>query len=66
MNNQKTLDIDGVLINRNGLTKEAMQEWVNFFLEKGIQMYKAPVLEEIKRGRRLFQNTKYSDRRLAQ
>jgi len=35
---QKTLDIDGVLINRNGLTKEAMQEWVNFFLDKGIQM----------------------------
>ena len=60
---QKTLDIDGVLINRNGLTKEAMQEWVNFFLEKGIQMYKAPVLEEIKEGGDYFkiQNIQIED-----
>ena len=60
---QKTLDIDGVLINRNGLTKEAMQEWVNFFLEKAIQMYKAPVLEEIKEGGDYFkiQNIQIED-----
>ena len=60
---QKTLDIDGVLINRNGLTKEAMQEWVNFFLEKGVQMYKAPVLEEIKEGGDYFkiQNIQIED-----
>ena len=60
---QKTLDIDGVLINRNGLTKEAMQEWVNFFLEKGIQMYKAPVLEEIREGGDYFkiQNIQIED-----
>jgi len=60
---QKTLDIDGVLINRNGLNKEAMQEWVNFFLEKGIQMYKAPVLEEIKEGGDYFkiQNIQIED-----
>ena len=60
---QKTLDIDGVLINRNGLNKEAMQEWVNFFLEKGIQMYKAPVLEEIREGGDYFkiQNIQIED-----
>ena len=60
---QKTLDIDGVLINRNGLTKEAMQEWVNFFLKKGIQMYKAPVLEEIREGGDYFkiQNIQIED-----
>ena len=60
---QKTLDIDGVLINRNGLTKEAMQDWVNFFLEKGIQMYKAPVLEEIREGGDYFkiQNIQIED-----
>lgn len=60
---QETLDLDGVLINRGGLTKEEMQDWMNFFLERGLEMYKAPLLEELKEGEDKFriQNIQIED-----
>lgn len=44
---QKPKEIRGVLINKNALSKEELIEWTNLFLEKGLQIYKAPIVEEL-------------------
>lgn len=45
---EKTEDIDGVLINRNQLTKEEMTDWVNMFLSKNLQVFKAPTVQKVR------------------
>lgn len=40
-------EIKGVLINKNALSKEELTRWTNFFLENGLQVYKAMLVEEL-------------------
>lgn len=56
-------DIDGVLINRSGLSKDEMKDWINLFLEKNLQVYKAPLMEELDSGKESFhiQNVQIED-----
>lgn len=39
--------IKGVLINKSALSKEELIEWSNLFFKKGLQIYKAPIVEEL-------------------
>lgn len=48
--NKSDLDIDGVLIIKELLTREELNEWVNLFLEKGIKIFKAPSLQKFRQG----------------
>lgn len=48
-NNTKfDLVIDGVLLIKEAMTKEEMNSWVNLFLEKDLQVYKAPEPQKLK------------------
>ena len=48
-NNTKfDLAIDGVLLIKEAMTKEEMNSWVTLFLEKDLQVYKAPELQKLK------------------
>ena len=42
------LAIDGVLLIKEAMTKEEMNSWVTLFLEKDLQVYKAPELQKLK------------------
>lgn len=42
------LSIDGVLLMKETMTKEEMNSWVNLFLEKDLQIFKSPSLQELK------------------
>ena len=42
------LEADGVLINKNHLSKEEMTFWVNVCLEKGLQILKTPALQKLR------------------
>lgn len=42
------LAIDGVLVIKDALTKDEMNDWVTLFLEKDISIYKAPSLQKLK------------------
>lgn len=46
--NKEELGIDGVLINKNVLSKEEMSTWVNFFLEKDLRVFKAPAVQKLR------------------
>lgn len=45
---KEVLNIDGILINQNRMTKEEMTYWVNLFLEKNIQIFKAPSVQKLR------------------
>lgn len=45
---KEDLRVDGVLLMKELLTKEEMNLWVNLFLEKDIQIFKAPSLQELR------------------
>lgn len=47
-NSKEDLMIDGVLLLQELLTKEEMNCWVTFFLEKDLQIFKAPSLQKLK------------------
>lgn len=42
------LRIEGVIIIKESLTKEEMNEWVNIFLEKNLRIYKAPSVQKLR------------------
>lgn len=42
------LGIDGVLIIKEMMTKEEMNDWVNQFLEKDLQVFKAPSVQKLR------------------
>ena len=42
------LEADGVLINKNHLSKEEMTFWVNVCLDKGLQILKTPALQKLR------------------
>ena len=44
------LNIDGVLIIKELLTREELNAWVNLFLEKGIKIFKSPSLQKFRQG----------------
>lgn len=46
--NKEELGIDGVLINKNVLSKEEISTWVNFFLEKDLRVFKAPAVQKLR------------------
>lgn len=50
---KEKLNIDGVIFIRENLTKEQTNYWVNFFLEKDIQVFKAPTVQKL-RGNETF------------
>ena len=45
---KEDLAIDGIIIIKEILSKEEMQEWVNLFLEKNIPVFKSPDLKKLK------------------
>lgn len=47
-NNKQDLRIEGVLLLQEFLTKEEMNFWVTLFLEKDLQVFKAPSLQKLK------------------
>lgn len=49
--NKQQLGIDGVLLIRELLSKEELDEWVNILLEKDIEIFQAPVVEEFSNKR---------------
>ncbi|MEC5156968.1 polysaccharide biosynthesis protein [Chryseobacterium sp. MP_3.2] len=42
------LALDGVLIVKEAMTKEEMNSWVNLFLEKDLEVFKAPSLQKLR------------------
>lgn len=42
------LNIHGVLINKNNFSKEELNQWVNFFLERGLMILKTPSLQKLR------------------
>lgn len=49
--NKEQLAVDGVLLIRELLTKEELDEWVNILLEKDIEIFQAPIVEEFSNDR---------------
>ncbi|KMQ71123.1 polysaccharide biosynthesis protein [Chryseobacterium koreense] len=47
-NTKEDLIIDGVLLVKEIMTKEEMNSWVNLFLEKDLQVFKAPLLQKVR------------------
>jgi len=45
---KQALVIDGILLMKEMLTKEEMNSWVNLFLEKDLQIFKAPTLQKLR------------------
>lgn len=43
---KKQLDVDGVLIIKETLKKEELNEWVNLFLHKGLEVFQAPTIKD--------------------
>ena len=48
---KEQLGIDGVLLIREILDKEELDEWVNILLEKDIEIFQAPIVEEFSNDR---------------
>ena len=47
-NAKETLSLDGILIVKEMLSKDEMNSWVNLFLEKDLQVFKAPSLQKLR------------------
>ena len=47
-NSKQDLDIDGVLIIQEMMSKEEMNNWVNLFLERDFQVFKAPTVQKLR------------------
>lgn len=47
-NSKEILMIDGILVLQELLGKDEMNNWVNLFLEKDLQIFKAPSLQKLK------------------
>lgn len=45
-NSKEQLGVDGVLLLRETLEKKELERWVNILLEKGIEIFQAPMVEE--------------------
>lgn len=45
---KQELGIQGVLVNKNILSKEEMDSWVNLFLEKGLLILKTPSMQKLR------------------
>ena len=45
---REELEADGVLINKNKLSKDEMTFWVNICLDKGLQLFKTPALQKLR------------------
>lgn len=45
---KESLGIEGVIIVRETMTRDEMNEWVNLFLEKGLQILKAPSVQKVR------------------
>ncbi|TXF77548.1 polysaccharide biosynthesis protein [Chryseobacterium sp.] len=48
LSNKIDLALDGVLIIKEMMTKEEMNAWVNLFLEKDLQIFKAPSVQKLR------------------
>lgn len=48
---KEQLGVDGVLLLRERLEKAELEEWVNLFLEKDIEIFQAPIVEEFSNKR---------------
>ena len=46
-NDKEDLALDGVLIIKEMMSKEEMNSWVNLFLEKDLQVFKAPSVQKL-------------------
>ncbi|CEN35932.1 polysaccharide biosynthesis protein [Capnocytophaga cynodegmi] len=42
------LGLHGILINKNNFSKEELNQWVNFFLERGLVILKTPSLQKLR------------------
>lgn len=47
-NTKEDLILDGVLIIKEVMTREEMNSWVNLFLEKDLQVFKAPSVQKLR------------------
>lgn len=47
-NDKEDLALDGVLIIKEMMSKEEMNSWVNLFLEKDLQVFKAPSVQKLR------------------
>jgi len=48
LKSKEALSIDGVIINKEGMSREEMNSWVNLFLEKDLQVLKAPSVQKMR------------------
>lgn len=46
--NRQAMGIDGVIILKDGMSREEMNLWVNIFLEKDLQILKAPSVQKLR------------------
>lgn len=49
-NTKEDLALDGILINKEMMSKEEMDSWVSLFLEKGFQVFKAPSVQKLRQN----------------
>lgn len=47
---KQELFIDGILLMKETVSKAEMNEWVNLFLEKDLQIYKSPSVQKLRSG----------------
>lgn len=45
---KEDLMLDGILVVKEMMSKEELNQWVAFFLEKDLQVYKAPTLQQLR------------------
>lgn len=47
-NSKDALAIDGIIINKDLMSREEMNSWVNLFLEKDLQVFKTPSVQKLR------------------
>ncbi len=44
----ESISLDGVIINKDMMSREEINSWVNLFLEKGLQVFKTPSVQKVR------------------
>ena len=52
---KEDLEIDGILIFKENLSANELTEWVNLFLEKEMEIFQAPLVEEFNPEKNSYQ-----------
>lgn len=44
----ESISLDGIIINKDMMSREEINSWVNLFLEKGLQVFKTPSVQKLR------------------